>query len=335
MREGKALILATRPWAQERRVTSWFHVVSTGLLLVGAQVVTLLPTALPARIVASVLAGLLLVRMFMMYHDYLHQAILRKSWLARAWFTFYGLYVLAPVNIWKRSHNYHHANNSRLNTSSIGSFPIVTTEQFQSMSASERRIYLFIRHPMTILLGYPFAFIWGMCTLSLVRNPSKHWDSALALAVHFGIGLGVFLVFGWLSFLLAFLMPALISSAIGSYLFYAQHNFPDARFTDKEGWSFAGAAMNSSSFMRGGALMRWFTANIGFHHIHHANSRIPFYRLPEVHEAFPEFREAGETSLRLADVAACLRLKVWDPDLGRMLSGQELNDRMRGLAATG
>lgn len=326
MLEGKQLILATRPYAAEHRATSWIHFLVTLGLLAASVILALSALPLPLRLVGSVSTGLMLVRMFMIYHDYLHQAVFRNSLSMKAFFTAFGLSILVPTSIWKRSHNYHHAHNSKLYTSSIGSFPIITVDNYFKLSSAQRLNYLFIRHPLTILFGYVFAFFWGMTVLSLFRNPDRHWDSAVSLVVHVGLGLAVFYGFGWGGLVLGFLLPMFISGAIGSYLFYAQHNFPGATYADKENWTFANAAMNSSSFMRGGAVMRWLTANIGYHHIHHANARIPFYRLPEAYAAIPEFQAAKVTSLWPRDIWACLRLKVWDPDRGRMLSMRELRD---------
>ncbi len=71
-----------------------------------------------------------------------------------------------------------------------------------------------------------------------------------------------------------------------------------------------------------GRLMRWFTGNIGYHHIHHLNARIPFYRLPEAMAGLAELQSPGATSLRLRDIIACLRLKLWDHDQDRLVSFQ-------------
>ena len=119
-------------------------------------------------------------------------------------------------------------------------------------------------------------------------------------------------------------MPAVVSSALGSYLFYAQHNFPGARFKPKEEWNYVYAALHSSSFMQMSRLMHWFTGNIGYHHIHHINPRIPFYRLPEVFKAMLEFQNPVRTSLRLQDIYRCCRIKVWDPDRGKMIGLSEI-----------
>ena len=324
MLEGKQLILATRPYAKEKRSTSWKATISTLLLIGLAYTVALSPIPLLLRIPAALVTSLLLVRFFIIYHDYLHHTILQKSKLADAIFTVFGWYILAPKSIWKRSHDHHHKHNSKLFTSGIGSFPIVTLRKFRALSRLEKINYLFIRHPLTIGFGYVFAFLWGMCILSLTRSPGKHWDSAVALLFHFGIGALVFATGGLTSFLVGFLLPSFVAGTMGSYLFYAQHNFPTVEFYNKEDWAYADAALNSSSYMKMSKLMHWFTGNIGNHHIHHANARIPFYRLLEVYAAFPEFQQARTTSLLPHDVWQCLSLKVWDPDANRMLTRKEI-----------
>jgi omega-6 fatty acid desaturase (delta-12 desaturase) len=124
--------------------------------------------------------------------------------------------------------------------------------------------------------------------------------------------------------LLALVSPHFIASAIGSYLFYAQHNFPGVSFSDKAGWTYEKAALESSSFLKTGPLMAWFTANIGYHHVHHLNARVPFYRLPEVVKNIPELEAAKITSLRPMDIIRCLRLKVWDMKSQTMVGLRDL-----------
>jgi omega-6 fatty acid desaturase (delta-12 desaturase) len=106
-------------------------------------------------------------------------------------------------------------------------------------------------------------------------------------------------------------------------LFYAQHNFPDCRLYHREEWSHARAAMSSSSFIKMNGLMHWFTGNVGFHHIHHLNAKIPFYRLPEAMANMPELRSPGTTSLHPTDVWSCLRLNLWDPTKQRLVTFRE------------
>ena len=133
--------------------------------------------------------------------------------------------------------------------------------------------------------------------------------------------------FGWQTWLLSLFLPFFISSAIGAYLFYAQHNFPEVTFADNADWKYEGAALDSSSFMVMNPFLKWCTANISYHHIHHLNSRIPFYRLPEAMEGIPELQNPRTTSFTPAGIAACFRLKVWDPESGSMIGMAELKSR--------
>jgi len=329
MLEGKELILATRKYAKEDRAKSWRMLITTIILIFLTSIGGIVNFHIVPQIISAVLTGFLIVRFFIMYHDYLHKAILQHSGFAKILFTSLGWLILAPSSIWKRSHDYHHSHNSKLYTSSIGSFPLVTKKEYLQGSRAERRIYLFIRHPITILFGYFFAFLWGFCIRTLIKSADKHLDSILALIFHIGTAATVYFVFGLQSFLIGFLIPSFMYGAMGSYLFYAQHNFPSAKFKRKEDWSYSYAALHSSSYMKMNKIMHWFTGNIGFHHIHHINAKIPFYNLPRVFKEMPELQHPGTTSLKPWDVYKCLRIKVWDHEEGKMIGLKEIHVAMK------
>jgi acyl-lipid omega-6 desaturase (Delta-12 desaturase) len=324
MLSGKELILATKPYAIDRPLRSWWCLLSTSFFLVVALTGTLWNFALPGKILCSILAGLLILRLFVIYHDQQHQAILPKSRVAGILMRIFGVLALTPTSVWSRSHNHHHTHNSKLRGSNIGSFPIMTKEQFLKSTRTERVKYLFMRHPLTILFGYVFVFIGGFCVYPFIEEPEEHVDCLIALLTHAAIGVLLTVFLGWLALLLTLVVPVFISGAIGSYLFYAQHNFPSVSFNDAAGWTYEKAATQSSSFMKTGRIMGWFTANIGHHHIHHLNARIPFYRLPEVLRDIPELQTAKNTSLSPTEIFRCLRLKVWDVESQRMVSLAEI-----------
>jgi omega-6 fatty acid desaturase (delta-12 desaturase) len=319
MRTGKALFLATKPYAVDNPVRSWWCILSTAALLAGAFAGTIWNFHPAARVACSLAAGLVLLRLFVIYHDQQHHAILPHSRLAEVFMRLFGLVAISPSSIWRCSHDHHHNHNSRLRGSHIGSFPIMTREQYDRTSKGGRLKYLFMRHPLTILFGYLFIFLWGMCLYPLLNNPAKHLDSLFALVLHALIFGGLFLFGGWPAVTLTLLVPYFIACAIGSYLFYAQHNFPAVSFATQGGWTYERAALESSSHMRMGWFMNWVTANIGYHHLHHLNARIPFYRLPETMRALPELQSPRTTSLHPREVLRCLRLKVWDVDQQRMV----------------
>lgn len=319
MHESHKLIQATRKFASDRTLRSWWYVLSTGFLLLLTLAGTLWNFHWSGRLACSVLAGLLVLRMFVIYHDQQHLAILPKSRLAEALMRVFGIVALSPSSIWRSSHNYHHNHNSKLRSAHIGSFPVMTKAQYLKSSRRKRFNYLFMRHPLTILFGYLFVFLHGMCIYPFFNNPRKHYDCLIAIVVHLALCATLLYFAGWQGLLFALLIPGFIAFAIGSYLFYAQHNFPDVTFNDNAGWTYERAALESSSFLRTSPLMAWFTANIGYHHIHHLNARIPFYRLPEAFANIPELQHPRTTSLNPVDVFRCLRLKVWDVEAQQLI----------------
>lgn len=311
MSSAQSLHARTKSFARDYTLKSWWCILTTSSLLAVTLAGTFPELPLAVRVAGCGLTGLLTVRLFVIYHDQQHRAILPKSRLAEIYMRTVGILVLCPSSIWRSSHDHHHAHNSKLRGSQIGSYPIMTRDQFFKSTAAERFWYLFARHPLTILFGYFFVFLLGMVILPFVRSPRKHYDCLLSLLLHIALIAALAAVFGWLTMLLALILPLFIATAMGTYLFYAQHNFPGVVFRDKAGWTYEGAAMESSSFLKTNPLMAWFTGNIGYHHIHHLNHRIPFYRLPEAQRAIPELRDVKTTSLSPLEIIRCLRLKVW------------------------
>ena len=324
MLSGKDLILATRPFAKEIRSKSWLYTLSTLLFLLLSMTATFLISLFAIRLLFSVLTGLLMIRMFIIYHDHQHHSILTHSKPAKWIMTVFGYFILAPTSIWKRSHDHHHNHNSKLFSASIGSYPIATKKKYEGMTRREKFEYLAIRHPLTIALGYFSMFIFGMCIASFVSNPRKHYDSLIALVLHITVSILIFVFFGWQVWFCLFFLPFIVAFAMGAYLFYAQHNFPGVSFTENNDWAYEKAALESSSYMEMNPVMAWLTGNIGYHHIHHLNSKIPFYRLPEVMARFKELQSCKKTSLKIREVVACLRLKIWDQDKHQMVGLKEI-----------
>lgn len=318
-RTGKELIAATRTFAVEDRAASWRHVLTTLVVWAGLIAGAALLEAWPLRLLCSVIAGLVTVRVFILYHDYLHGAILRGSRAADLIMKTYGLLVLTPSRVWRQTHNYHHAHTAKIVGSHVGSYAMVTTKMWKDLTPGQRLMYRITRHPLTIALGYLTIFIYGMCISSFLRNPRKNWDSLLAIVLHVALVVALYQLGGFSLVFFALLLPLAIACASGAYLFYAQHNFEGVVIQPREEWSFERAALESSSYMKLGPVMNWFTGNIGFHHVHHLNPTIPFYRLPEAMGAIPELQHPHVTTLWPKDIAACFRLKLWDPEQQRMV----------------
>ena len=323
LRIGRELINATVPYAEVSARRSWWHVGSTFTMLAVALAGAGMAPWWPLQLLFSLLASMLMVRAFITYHDYMHRAILTRSRAAWILFRVYSALALTPPRSWKKSHNYHHGHVGQVSASSIGAFPIITTQMWHEASWAEKTSYRIIRHPLTVLAGYVTIFLFSVTLLPLLTNPLRHWDSLLVLAGHAAL-IAVLWVFG--GFDTAFfvvLLPMFVASALGSYLFFAQHSFKRMHILSPDSWSYYRAAMESSSYMRLNKVMQWFTGNIGFHHIHHLNVRIPFYRLPEAMEAIPELQSPVTTTLSPRDIRDCFRCCLWDEDSQRVVSYRE------------
>lgn len=314
------LLLKTVPFAREHVATSWRHTLVAWLLLLASITGVVMLPAWWMKVVCSAGVAVLMSRTFVIYHDYVHGAILKSSRLAKVLFAVYGVFCLAPMTVWKRTHDYHHRYNGRLSKPSIGTYPVFTKKKFERASMSERKSYLFARHPIVIAMGYWFTFLHGMCIQPGLASPMKHWDSCLAVGVHAMYLAGMLMVAGWEVTMLAIVLPNTAAFGFGAYLFYVQHNFPSAVYASDGEWAYESSALQSSSFLDLSPFMHWVTANIGYHHIHHLNARIPFYRLPEAQAAIPELQQPMRTNLKLKEVRRCFALKLWDEQEGRMIS---------------
>ena len=294
-------------FAQDDRRRSWLHLWSTLAILTGLLALTCLDLHWIVRITGSTLAGLVFVRMFIIYHDHQHGTILRHSRLADLIMRSYGIFALAPSSIWKRSHNHHHKNNGRMQLVNIGSYPLMTTAAYAQASRQQQLSYVVARHPATMLLGYFSLFIYGMCLRPFLARPREHWDGGVALVLHVAlVATLAVLAPGVLVF--TCLLPLTVAGAVAAYLFYAQHNFPSFEIKPAGEWDYAFAGLKSSSYLRMGPVMCWFTGNIGYHHVHHVNAHIPFYRLPEAMAAIVELQSPVTTTRQPAEILRCLRL---------------------------
>jgi omega-6 fatty acid desaturase (delta-12 desaturase) len=110
----------------------------------------------------------------------------------------------------------------------------------------------------------------------------------------------------------------MLAGSAGIWLFYVQHQFEDAYWQSGDEWSYADAALRGSSHLKLPAVLRFFSGNIGLHHVHHLNARIPNYNLPRAHNASPMFADVPTLSLR--DGLRAVRLKLWDEHAGRLVT---------------
>jgi omega-6 fatty acid desaturase (delta-12 desaturase) len=265
-----------------------------------------------------------LVRLFMIQHDCGHGAFFRRrglnDWLGRV----IGVLTLTPYDFWRHTHALHHSSSGHLDRRGIGDVDTLTVREYLALSPLGRWRYRLYRHP-AVLFGLAPAFLFFLqqrLPIGLMRAGWRPWLSTMATNVAIAT-LAALLMWavGVGPFLLVHLPIALLGATAGVWLFYVQHQFEQTYWRDERDWSLHEAALHGSSHYELPGILRWFTANIGVHHIHHLCSRIPFYRLPAALREFPELASIGR--LTLAQSLACVRLALWDEKRRRLISFRE------------
>jgi omega-6 fatty acid desaturase (delta-12 desaturase) len=236
-----------------------------------------------------------------------------------------GVLTLTPHDCWRRSHAIHHATSGNLDHRGIGDVDTLTVREYQARSRLGRLKYRLYRHPL-VMFGVGPAYLFLLQHRLPVGLMSKGWQPwASTMATNLAIALVITAltwVIGIKAFLLVHLPIMLLAATIGVWLFYVQHQFEQTAWHREERWKLHEAALYGSSHYDLPPLLRWFTANIGVHHVHHLCCRIPYYRLPRVLRDHPELREVGRVTLLQS--LRCMRLALWDEAEGRLVPFREL-----------
>ncbi|MGB0908499.1 MAG: fatty acid desaturase [Maricaulaceae bacterium] len=275
-----------------------------------------------------VLAGCFLVRLFLIQHDCSHGAFFKKralnDWTGR----FIGVLTMTPYDLWKRSHLIHHASHGNLDQRGIGDVMTLTVEEYNARSKWGRFTYRLYRNPF-VLFGVGPIFIFMLhhrLPIGFMKSGAKYWVSTMGtnLAMAAIIISGIYAM-GWLPFLVTYLCITFVGAVIGVWLFYVQHQFEDTMWDRNEDWQVHDAALYGSTHYDLPPVLRWMTANIGIHHVHHLYSRIPFYNLSKIVRDHPRLGEIRR--LTLLDSFKTVRLKLWDAKERRMVSFKEARSR--------
>ena len=265
-------------------------------------------------------AGFLL-RLFLIQHDCGHGAFLKgrraNDWVGRC----IGVLTLSPYDFWRRTHAMHHAGTGNLHRRGIGDVDTLTVREFAELGRWSRLRYRMYRNPL-VMFGLGPAYLFFLryrLPLGLMRAGWRPWVSTMGtngmIAV---LAAALILLVGLRAFLLIQLPITLIAASVGVWLFYVQHQFEDTYWQTNEEWRFGEAALYGSSNYALPGVLRWFTANIGVHHVHHLCSTIPFYRLPAVLKALPEL--AAVNRLTVGRSLRTVKLVLWDEQNRRLVS---------------
>jgi acyl-lipid omega-6 desaturase (Delta-12 desaturase) len=286
-------------------------------LLVGEHPWLVLLLALPT-------SGFLL-RTFIVFHDCAHGSFVPSRrgnlWIGR----FAALLVFQPFANWRHNHAVHHGTSGDLDRRGQGDVETLTVAEYNARSPKARLAYRLFRSPAILFtVGPLWSLMFGPRFWNKNMRPRQiHsvWLTNIALFILVGATIAVV---GPVDWLLVQMPAALLAGVGGVFLFYVQHQYEDAYWETGESWDYADAALKGSSYLKLSPPMRFFSGNIGLHHVHHLSAKIPNYNLQRAHEESPIF--ADVPILTFADGVRSLRLKLIDLDAGRLLTFREARE---------
>jgi len=286
----------------------WFIAARLAAVSYGLTLILCVPTA-----------GLLL-RLFVIQHDCGHRALFRSrranDWAGIA----LSSLTWTPYHRWRREHAVHHATSGDLDRRGFGDLYLLTVREYLDMPPWKRFTYRFYRNPLFLFTLGPLLHFVVLQRLPLVPRSwrkerlSVHWTNGLVVAsvvlMAYPVGLRLYL--------LVHLPVSAIAASFGVFLFYIQHFFDGTYWRRRGEWDFLRSGLEGSSYLHLPRVLDWFSASIGYHHIHHLCSSIPNYRLRRSHLLHPDFAKARTLTLR--ESLACLTLHLWDEESLRMVS---------------
>lgn len=269
-------------------------------------------------------AGVFLLRLFLIQHDCGHGSFFHgraaNDWVGRV----LGVLTLTPYDYWRRSHAAHHAGTSNLDARGLGDLDTLTVAEFKARGPGARLAYRLYRNPI-VLFGIGPAYVFLLkhrLPVGMAKQGWAPWASAMGTNAAIAVAaIAMSWLVGWQTFLLVHIPVVLVSATLGVWFFYVQHQFERTVWDQKEQWSFHEAALFGSSYYVLPATMRWLSANVGIHHVHHLASRIPFYRLDEAVGDFPVLESIGRVGI--GESLCAVKLVLWDEGKRRLVSFKE------------
>ena len=261
----------------------------------------------------SLIAALLLVRVFILFHDCVHGSLFPNKGANTGFGYVLGLLVFTPFEDWRYSHLRHHATYADLDSRGFGDIWTMTKEEYEAAPKSTRISYRLFRHPLVMLgLGPVFSFLMRFRLPSRMAKRKERVNVIVTNVLIAAIIVTASLLIGFKTYLGIQLPVIWLAGIMGIWLFYVQHQFDGVYWSRREEWNPLRAAMEGSSFYKLPGVLRWFTANIGYHHIHHLSPRIPNYLLKRCYEGVPALQQ--KEPLTFFKSLSCIHLKLWDEE---------------------
>jgi omega-6 fatty acid desaturase (delta-12 desaturase) len=269
----------------------------------------------------TLLAGGFLVRSFIIFHDCCHGSFLSSRRANQIIGYITGLFTFTPYFYWRRAHLMHHATSGNLDQRGVGDVWTMTVEEYRSATRSRRLAYRLYRNPFVLFVLGPIYSFYIKQRFS--PRGARKKERRSVLYTNLGIA-GILILTGFTiglkTYLLLQFTVMLFGGAAGVWLFYVQHQYEEVYWEREENWDVVRASLDGSSYYKLPKILQWFTGNIGLHHIHHLEARIPNYQLQECQDSIGIFQEVEP--LTLGKSLKSLRLKLWDEKQRKMIGFQ-------------
>jgi acyl-lipid omega-6 desaturase (Delta-12 desaturase) len=273
----------------------------------------------------ALLAGGLLVRIFIIFHDCGHGSFFASRRANDVWGFLAGLLTFTPYYHWRWEHSLHHATAGDLDRRGVGDVWTLTVQEYLESSRWKRFAYRLARNPIVLFVLAPlflFAVLQRIPSSKATRRERESvWWMNLAILV---MVLAMGSLFGFVPYLVIQLTAMAVAGSAGVWLFYVQHQFEDAYWKRGEDWDYTAAALKGSSFYKLPKVLQWFSGNIGFHHIHHLSPRIPNYNLERCHLSDPMFHDVPPVGM-LASLKF-FTLRLWDESAKKLIGFRRLRE---------
>jgi omega-6 fatty acid desaturase (delta-12 desaturase) len=259
----------------------------------------------------SVPTAAFLVRIFILLHDCSHGSFFASRRANTILGYVSGILTFTPFEQWRRSHATHHNTVGDLDRRGVGDIWLLTLDEYLAAPRWKRLAYRVVRNPFILLLfGTFFVFLIDQRYFHKADGSRERRSVIIT-----DLAIAVILLIAWMtigigSYVLIQFPIMLLAGAAGLWLFYVQHQFEGVYWARHEVWDPMKAALEGSSFYKLPRLLQWFTGNIGFHHVHHVQQRIPNYSLEKCHNDVPVLQSV--TPLTLRKSLRCGRLHIWD-----------------------
>ena len=276
----------------------------------------------------AVIAGVFLVRVFIIFHDCGHGSFFKSRRANEVVGFITGMLTFTPFYQWRYDHAIHHATSGHLDKRGTGDLWTLTVEEYLASSRWRRFSYRLARNPIVLFVIAPvFVLLVKQRFPSPGANKrerdSVHWMNLALL----GMVAGLSAIFGIIPYLIIQLTAMAVAGSAGFWLFYVQHQFEGVYWEREEQWDYTAAALKGSSFYKLPKILQWFTGNIGYHHIHHLSARIPNYNLERCHKAHLMFQ--GVKPITLFASLKSLRFRLLDEPRKKLVGYRHLRELRR------